>query len=252
MCETVHFYTARWTYGMSFATQRLTLRDCARFQENMIDFTVARLNMVESQVRPNGITDRRIIAAIESVAREAFVPESRRDVAYMDEDVPLDAHGHRALIEVMAFARMLQHAAIKPSDKVLLVGAGTGYGAAVVSQIAASVVALDCDSSLIHRAKANVAGRGNVTVVEGPLAAGAPAQQPFDVIVLEGRAEEVPQSLLDQLADGGRLVAVVGEADIAQACVYSVAGGAVAVRQVFDASVAALPGLKKKRPAFVF
>ncbi len=218
----------------------------------MIDFSVARLNMVESQVRPNGITDRRIIAAIETVPREHFVPESRRDVAYMDEDVPLDAHGHRALIEVMAFARMLQHAAIKPTDKVLLVGAGTGYGAAVVSQIGAEVVALESDPQLVHHARRNLEGHANVKVVEGALSAGAPGAQPFDVILLEGRAEEVPQALLDQLADGGRLVGVVGETEIAQACVYSRSGGAVAVRQVFDASVSELPGLKKKRPAFVF
>lgn len=218
----------------------------------MIDFSVARLNMVESQVRPNGITDRRIIAAIETVPREHFVPESRRDVAYMDEDVPLDAHGHRALIEVMAFARMLQHAAIKPTDKVLLVGAGTGYGAAVVSQIGAEVVALESDPQLVHHARRNLDGHVNVKLVEGALSAGAPGAQPFDVILLEGRAEEVPQALLDQLADGGRLVGVVGEAEIAQACVYSRSGGAVAVRQVFDASVSELPGLKKKRPAFVF
>lgn len=218
----------------------------------MIDFSVARLNMVESQVRPNGITDRRIIAAIETVPREHFVPESRRDVAYMDEDVPLDAHGHRALIEVMAFARMLQHAAIKPTDKVLLVGAGTGYGAAVVSQIGAEVVALESDPQLVHHARRNLDGHANVKLVEGALSAGAPGAQPFDVILLEGRAEEVPQALLDQLVDGGRLVGVVGEAEIAQACVYSRSGGAVAVRQVFDASVSELPGLKKKRPAFVF
>ena len=222
----------------------------------MNDFTIARLNMVESQVRPNGITDRRIIAAIETVPRESFVPESRRAIAYMDEDVPLEtsdrAEGPRALIEVMAFARMLQHAAIKPTDKVLVVGAETGYGATVISQIAASVVALECDKGLVHRARTHLADRANVTVLEAPLAAGAPSHQPFDVILLEGRAEEVPQTLLDQLADDGRLVAVVGETDTAQACVYSRSGGAIAVRQVFDASVAALPGLKKKRPAFVF
>lgn len=222
----------------------------------MNDFTAARLNMVESQVRPNGITDRRIIAAIESVPREAFVPESRRAMAYMDEDVVLDpadgSQGRRALIEVMAFARMLQHAAIKPGDKLLLVGAGTGYGAAVVSQIAANVVALESDAGLAATARTNLAGHANVKLVEGPLAGGVAAEQPFDVIVLEGRAEEVPQTLLDQLADDGRLVAVVGEAEISQACIYSRSGGAIAVRQVFDASVTALPGLRKKKPAFVF
>lgn len=222
----------------------------------MTDFTAARLNMVESQVRPNGITDRRIIAAIESVARESFVPESRRALAYMDEDVMLDptdrSLGPRGLIEVMAFARMLQHAAIKPSDKVLIVGAETGYGAAVIAQIAGAVVALECDPGLAARAKSSLAATPNVKVVEGPLAGGVAAEQPFDVILLEGRAEDVPQTLIDQLADGGRLVGVVGERETSQACIYSRSGGAIAVRQVFDASVTALPGLKKKKPAFVF
>ena len=222
----------------------------------MTDFAAARLNMVESQVRPNGITDRRIIAAIEMVPREDFVPANRRAMAYMDEDVTLDhadkASGRRALIEVMAFARMLQHAAIKPADKVLIVGAETGYGAVVVSQIAGTVVALECDAALVAEARTNLMGRANVKLVEGPLAAGVAAEQPFDVILLEGRAEEVPPALLDQLADGGRLIGVMGERETAHACVYSRSGGAIAVRQVFDASVTALPGMKMKRSAFVF
>ena len=222
----------------------------------MTDFAAARLNMVESQVRPNGITDRRIIAAIETVPRQDFVPASRRALAYMDEDVTLDpadkSAGRRALIEVMAFARMLQHAAIKPADKVLIVGAETGYGAAVIAQIAGTVVAHESDAALLAEARVNLAGLGNVKLVEAPLAGGVAAEQPFDVILLEGRAEEVPQALLDQLVDGGRLVGVVGERETAHAYVYSRSGGAIAERQVFDASVTALPGMKMKRPAFVF
>lgn len=219
----------------------------------MTDYAAARLNMVESQVRPNGITDRRIIAAVERVPRELFVPESRRAVAYMDEDVPLDAaHGPRALIEVMAFTRMLQHALIKPTDKVLLVGAGTGYGAAVVSQLAARTVALECDPALVASARRNLDGAENIVVVEGPLEPGCAAEQPYDVIIAEGRVEEVPEAWLGQLAEGGRVLAVVGEEDMAQARILTKSGAAIAVRQVFDASVAALPGLKKKRPAFVF
>lgn len=230
----------------------------------MTDFTAARLNMVESQVRPNGITDRRIIAAMEQIPREIFVPEARRAVAYMDEDVALEptdtASGPRALIEVMAFARMLQHALIKPTDKVLVIGAGTGYGAAVIAALAEHSVALECDPGLAAAARRNLASTPGVTVVQGALEAGVPAEQPFDVIIAEGRIEEVPQSWLNQLADGGRLVAVVGETDMAsdmandmaQACVYSRSGSATAVRRVFDASVAALPGMRKQRPAFVF
>jgi protein-L-isoaspartate(D-aspartate) O-methyltransferase len=222
----------------------------------MTDYTAARLNMVESQVRPNGITDRRIIAAVEQVPRELFVPESRRAVAYMDEDVLLEpsdkANGPRALIEVMAFTRMLQHSLIKPTDKLLLVGAGTGYGAAVAALLAQRVVALECDAGLAAAARRNLAGTANVSLVEGPLAAGVTAEQPFDVILAEGRVEEVPEAWLNQLADGGRLIVVVGETEMSQACVYTRSGSAVAVRQVFDASVAALPGLRKKKPAFIF
>jgi protein-L-isoaspartate(D-aspartate) O-methyltransferase len=228
----------------------------AKTRKMMTDYTAARINMVESQVRPNGITDRRIIAAVEQIPRELFVPESRRAVAYMDEDVPLDpadtAAGPRALIEVMAFARMLQHAMIKPTDKVLVVGAGTGYGAAVIATLAEHTVALECDVGLAAAARRNLAGSANVMVVEGPLESGFAAGEPYDVIIAEGRIEEVPQAWLGQLADDGRLIAVVGEADMAQACIYSKSGTATAVRKVFDASVTALPGLKKKKPAFVF
>jgi protein-L-isoaspartate(D-aspartate) O-methyltransferase len=222
----------------------------------MTDFAAARHNMIESQVRPNGVTDRRIIAAMSDLPREHFVPDGRRAIAYLDGDValaPADAgQGPRALIAAMPFARLLQHAAIRPSDKVLVVGAGTGYGAAVVAALAAHVVALECDPGLAAEARANLAGLANVKVVEGRLESGDSADGPFDVIVLEGRVGEVPQALIDQLADGGRLVAVVGEAELAKACVFSRSGPAVASRAVFDAAVAPLPGFRKVAPAFVF
>ncbi|MFM8747128.1 MAG: protein-L-isoaspartate O-methyltransferase family protein [Aestuariivirga sp.] len=222
----------------------------------MTDFTAARLNMVDSQVRPNGITDRRILAAMQDIPREQFVPERFRAIAYVDEDVPLapaeNKHGPRALIEAMAFARLLQNAEIKPGDRVLVVGAGTGYGAAVLSRIAADVVALESDPGLAREARHRLAGLKNVRIVEGPLPAGAETLQPFDVIILEGRAEEVPQPLFDQLAEGGRLVAVVGEADLARAKVFTRTGHAMAARDAFDASVTALPGFRKNKSAFVF
>ena len=222
----------------------------------MTDYAAARTNMIESQVRPNGITDRRIIAAMEAIAREDFVPESRKAVAYVDEDVLLvpaaGAAAPRYLIEAMAFARMLQQAAVKPSEKVLVVGAASGYGAAVIAALAAKVVALESDAGLVAQARVNLRHFTNVKLIEGTLEAGVRSEAPFDVIVLEGRVANVPQTLLDQLGDGGRLIGVVGETEMAKACVYTSTGGAIATRDIFDASVAALPGFVKKRPAFVF
>ncbi len=217
----------------------------------MTDYAAARQNMIESQVRPNGITDSRIIAAMEQVAREDFVPEGRKAVAYVDEDVQLSpAQGQRYLIEAMAFAKLVQLAQVKPSDRVLCVGAGSGYGSAVLAQLGASVVALESDAALVAVARKTLGGL--VKVVEGGLEAGAKALGPFDVIVLEGRVAEVPPALLGQLAEGGRLVAVVGETEMAKACVYTQGQHGAAMRQAFDASVAALPGFLKKKPAFVF
>jgi protein-L-isoaspartate(D-aspartate) O-methyltransferase len=220
----------------------------------MTDFAAARTNMIESQVRPNGITDRRIIAAMEKVARETFVPDDRKAVAYVDEDVQLAASGGfaRYLIEAMAFARLLQNALIKPTDKVLIIGAGTGYGAAVVSALAAQVVAVESDAALAAAARHNLAAFPNVKLMEGSLAGGATGEGPFDVILIEGRIAELPQGLLAQLAPEGRLAAVVGETEVAKARVYSQTGASVSVRDVFDASVAPLPGFDKKKPAFVF
>ncbi len=260
-------YSTHAAIGVHYARVRVDFEGGIEYQEacnpgvyfrrtTMTDYAAARLNMIESQVRPNGITDRRIIAALEQIAREDFVPESRRPVAYVDEDVPLtsshSASGPRCLIEVMAFARMLQQAMVKPADKVLVVGAATGYGAAVLSALGSQVVAVECDPALAAEARKNLSHLANVKVIEGKLEAGAKTDSPFDVIIVEGRVAEVPQTLISQLGEGGRLVAVVGEAEMARANVYTVSGTAVAVRGVFDASVAALPGFEKKKPAFVF
>jgi protein-L-isoaspartate(D-aspartate) O-methyltransferase len=222
----------------------------------MTNYAAARVNMIESQVRPNGITDSRIIAAMEQVAREQFVPDSRKPVAYVDEDVALapsdGVHGPRYLIEAMAFARLLQLADIKSTDTVLNVGAGTGYGSSILAALANRVVALECDPGLAAEARMNLSRFANVSVVEANLEAGNKANAPFDVIIIEGRVADVPQTLLSQLADGGRLVAVAGETEMAKAQVYTMSGQSVAMRQAFDASIAALPGFVRKKPAFVF
>lgn len=215
-----------------------------------MDFNVARANMVESQVRPNGITDQRIIAAMAAIPRENFVPAARRGIAYVDDDLEI-APG-RYLTEPMVFARLVQLAGIKSGDKVLHVGAATGYGTAVLARMGCRVVALESDAGLAAMARDNLAGETGVAIAEGPLAEGRKAEAPFDVIVIEGRAAEVPEGLLAQLADGGRLVAVVGESEPAKACIWTVKGTARGLRAAFDAASPALPGFARKPPAFVF
>ncbi len=216
----------------------------------MTNFAAARHNMVESQVRPNGITDHRIIDAMAQVKREDFVPAERKTIAYLDEDVQLKEG--RFLIEPMAFARMIHLALIKPTDKVLVVGAGTGYGARVIAMLAKSVVALESDPDLLALARGFLAGAGNVEVVEGSLAAGHAAGAPYDVIIVEGRIAAVPESLFAQLANEGRIVAAVGNTDVSKMQIATLADGHRSSRSAFDVSIAPLPGFVVEKAAFVF
>jgi protein-L-isoaspartate(D-aspartate) O-methyltransferase len=173
----------------------------------MFDFTQARTNMVDSQLRPNGITDSRILDAMQAVRREDFVPQGSRDVAYMDGDVPLKgAATPRYLIEPMAFAKMLQLADVRESDRVLDVGCATGYGAAVLAQLAGHVVALESDVSLMAAARENLKGKVNVSLMENTLSDGAKSAGPFDLILIEGRVENMPEALFSQLTSKDELL----------------------------------------------
>lgn len=221
----------------------------------MKNFTMARHNMVESQVRPNGITDHRIIDAMAQVRREDFVPASHKDIAYLDEDVLIkaDARGEaRYLIEPMAFARMIHLATIKPTDRVLVVGAGSGYGAKIISMLAAQVTALESDDALAGMARELLSDCSNVEVVVGPLAAGHAGSGPYDVIVIEGRIAEVPESLIAQLKDEGRIVAAIGMFDVARINLLTVTGGHRSSRGAFDVTIAPLPGFAVAKLPFVF
>jgi protein-L-isoaspartate(D-aspartate) O-methyltransferase len=216
------------------------------------DYATARLNMVESQVRPNQVRDPRLIAAMSDIPRELFVPRDARAIAYRDEDLPLG--GDRWLLEPMVFARLIQTAAIQPADRVLEVGSATGYGAAVLARLAAKVVALECDGGLARAARQRLAELrvGNVAVVEGELHDGYAPQAPYDVIVMAGAAAVLPESLREQLADGGRLVGIVeAPGDSGKAVIISRVGSAFGKRVVFDASSHYLPGFAL-RPRFVF
>src|SRR5215471_9747034 len=172
-----------------------------------MDYAAARLNMVESQVRTNKVTDPAILAAMLDVARERFVPEAMRGVAYVDDDIPIGAG--RYLIEPMVHARLLQTAAIEPSDNVLEVGCGLGYGAALLDRMASRVAALESDPALADAAARNLAGAARVTVVRGPLEAGWTAAAPYRAIVVAGAVQRVPPAIEAQLAEGGRMVAVI-------------------------------------------
>ena len=218
--------------------------------QEMTNFAAARHNMVESQVRPNGITDHRIIDAMAAVKREDFVPAERKTIAYLDEDVLLK--DGRYLIEPMAFARMIHQALIRPADQVLVVGAATGYGARIISMLAKSVVALESDTELAGLARGYLADCGNVEVVEGDLAAGHAAGAPYDVIIVEGRIAAVPESLFNQLGNQGRIVAAVGNSDVSDMQIATISDGHRSTRSAFDVSIAELPGFPAEKALFVF
>jgi protein-L-isoaspartate(D-aspartate) O-methyltransferase len=223
----------------------------------MQNFTIARENMIESQVRPNGITDQRLIAAMSKVPREQFVPDNLKSIAYMDEDIALpvgEGGTRRYLLEPMAFARLVQAAKVQADDIVLDVGGGTGYSAAVLGQLAQTVVAIESDGALVQTANENMLRleASNVAIIESALKDGYAAEGPYDAIIINGRVGVVPEDLLAQLADGGRLVAVVGTTDVAQARVYTRSGSQIADRHVFDASIPALSEFDQPNPGFRF
>jgi protein-L-isoaspartate(D-aspartate) O-methyltransferase len=222
----------------------------------MIDFAEARRMMVEGQVRTYDVTDLRILAAMLEVPRERFVPEPGQAVAYADRDLAVansrDGRASRFLVKPAVLARLIQAAEVAATDRVLDVGCATGYSSALLSKLAGSVVALEEDAHLAAIAEEKLAliGAMNVTVVTGPLPAGAPGKAPFDVIVLNGATEIVPQNLCRQLKDGGRLACVLGRAP-GRATIYRSASGHVTGHPVFDATAPLLPGFAK--PAeFVF
>jgi protein-L-isoaspartate(D-aspartate) O-methyltransferase len=217
----------------------------------MLDFAAARRMMVDCQVRTSDVTDLRLIAAMLAVPRERFVPKASADLAYLDADLPIGAG--RGLVKPMVLAKLLQAAEIGGADRVLVVGCATGYSAAVIHHVAGSVVALEQDPDLAQLAKDNLQalGAGNTTVVTGPLVGGWPASAPYEVILLDGAVEAVPQALLRQLKEGGRLLGVVGRPPLSKAVLFRSTGVESSSRPIFDAVAPALPGFAKP-PVFVF
>ena len=220
-----------------------------------MDYTAARERMVDTQLRPNAITDTRILTAMLDVARETFVPATLRNMAYLDEDLPLGGEGgaSRFLMEPMTFAKLVQLADIAADDLVLDVGAATGYTSAVISRLCGAVVGLEADESLASDATDALAEGGfdNVAVFTGPLEAGFASQGPYDVIIFEGAVEQVPDVFFAQLRDGGRLAAVVQDGPIGRATLFVKTGDNISGSVAFDANIRTLPGFARA-PEFVF
>jgi protein-L-isoaspartate(D-aspartate) O-methyltransferase len=221
----------------------------------MSGFATARQKMVDGQVRPNDVTDIRILDAMLAVPREAFVPPGQRALAYLDLDLDVSEGGaaKRVLIKPQVLAKMLQAAEIKETDKVLVAGSVPGYAAAVVARLAAQVVATESDPAQVAKANDVLAqlGLANVTFKAAAAADGDPADAPFDVIVLDGATEVTPERLYGQLRNGGRLVGVFATSKPPRAMIVTHSHGDFGNRTLFDASVPVLPGLERV-PAFIF
>ena len=215
----------------------------------MTDFAAARRHMVDGQVRTTDVTDLRVISAMLEVPRERFMPPASVSLAYLDLDVPVG--GARRLLRPMVLAKLIQAAELKASDRVLDVGCATGYGAALLGRIAGDVVALEQDTALAKTAGDSLLSQPNVRVVTGALAEGWAQNAPYDVVIMEGAAELVPEALCQQLKNGGRLVCVLGTGPASKAMLYTRSSGEVGGRRVFDAAAALLPGFAKT-PVFAF
>ncbi|HRE61776.1 MAG TPA: protein-L-isoaspartate O-methyltransferase [Micropepsaceae bacterium] len=217
----------------------------------MADFATARRNMVDSQIRTNDVTDRRLIAALSSVRRELFVPPDKRPIAYMEE--PLEVIAGRHLLGPRTFAKLVQALDVRETDVVLDVGCATGYSTAVLARLGSTVVAVEEDTDLVKEASDTLSELGvdTAATVQGKLSAGCAAQGPYDVILVNGGVEGGLEKLIDQLREGGRLGVVVMEGALGRAFLIRKAGSSISQRPLFDAVAPILPGFTKK-PAFTF
>ena len=210
----------------------------------MQDYSLARRTMVDNQLRPQGVTDRGVLAAMGKLERERFVPEAARALAYFDRSVRIGEG--RSLMPPAALGRLLTEAEPRPGERALVVGSGTGYSAAVLREAGLDVVALESDQAL-----ATQAGAAGVETVVGALKEGWSRGAPYDLILLEGAVEEVPTALAKQLAPGGRIAGAIIDRGVARLSVGTSAGGSIGWRSLADSDVGSLPGFERPR-AFTF
>lgn len=219
----------------------------------MTDFALARRNMVDGQLRPNRVNNAQLLAAIGDLPRERFLAPGLQSVAYADDDVPLGKG--RFLMEPMVLARLIQTLQAQPGDKALVVASGAGYGAALLARLVKTVVAVEADAGLAGAAEQTIGslGIGNVQQIVGTMEEGSAAQGPYDVILIEGAVQKVSAAIVEQLAEGGRLVTVIaaptGMLGVGQLMVKE--GGVASSRPLFDAGTPALPGFAPP-PRFTF
>lgn len=211
-------------------------------------FVRARRLMVASQLRPSGVNDPRVVAAMATVPREVFVPTDRVGSAYSDRPVPLGAG--REMAAPVVTGRLLTELQLRPGDRALLIGAGMGYAAALLTHLVAEVVAVEEDDVLFAAARDALAGTG-VRLIHGPLADGHAAGAPYDAILIDGAVDRIPDALIEQMADGGRLAAGLIDGGVGRLVVGRRGGAGFGVRAFEDAEPGRLPGFSKP-PAFVF
>jgi protein-L-isoaspartate(D-aspartate) O-methyltransferase len=208
------------------------------------NFEQMRRAMVASTLRTTGVNDPRVLAAIGAVPRERFVPPALISAAYADINIPLKSG--RELNSPMALGRILNEAGPQEGERALLLGAATGYAAAVLARMVGSVVAVEDDPELAQAARAALVGTG-VWFVEGPLTNGFPERAPYDLIVIDGAVEFVPQAIIDQLVDGGRLATAVLESGVTRIAIGRRAGESFGLAPMTDSAAAILPGFRKPK-----
>ena len=204
------------------------------------DFAAARLAMIDSQLRPQGVTDPAVLDAMRAIEREKFLPDDTRPLAYVDRGVAIG--GDRFLPAPAVLGQLLTQMMPRRGQRALVVGAGTGYSAAVLAHIGLEIVAVESSPELAARAKAL-----GIDTVEGPLEAGWKKQAPYDQILIDGAIEHIPDAIVDQLAEGGRLGTALVDRGVTRLVVGRKAGGAFGYLSLGDAGVPALPGFSRPR-----
>ncbi len=217
----------------------------------MVDFTQRRITMVDTQVRPADVTKFPVLDAMLSVPREVYAPLSARDLAYMDGPIPLG--GGRQMLDPRATAKLLDALAPTRRDLILEVGAGTGYGTALLARLAEAVVAVEEDEALARDALATLSDQGvdNAALIKAPLTEGSAKHGPFDAVVIFGGVQVIPPAIIDQLKDGGHIVAIFMDGPLGEARMGVKHGGHVSWRMIFNATATVLPGFARA-PSFAF